>query len=98
MPKQKRFTSERAILAEIHRCHREAKAAIVEAESLETLAKTYFTMPDMVETARFKKAEAQKLRGSAERLIGVKAKKLGDALSEFKTVTMPFLTDNSVVL
>ena len=98
MKKQKRFKSEREILAAIYKCHREANAAIVEAESLETIAKHYFTMPDMVEDARLKKQEAETLRKRANRLVDVKAKKLGDALAAFQTVTLPFMTDDSVTV
>ena len=94
--KPKVFKSEHAIMAAIHQCHREANQAIIEAESLETLAKHYFTMSEMVDTARMKKSEAQKLRQRANRLIDIKAKKLGEALAEFKTSAMPFLLDDSV--
>lgn len=94
--KAKRFRSEREILAAIHQCHREAQAAIVEAESLETIAKQYFRMPDMVEDAMLKKSEAQKLRKRANRLLDSKAKHLGECLAEFKTDAMPFLSDTTV--
>lgn len=97
MPKKhKRFKSEREILALIHQCHRDANAAIVQAESLETIAKQYFTMPDMVDDASLKMAEAKKLRRSADRLLDTKAVKLGECLAEFQTQGMGFLTDNTV--
>lgn len=97
MPKkQKRFKDDRAILAAIHQCHRDANAAIVEAESLEAIARTYFTMPGMVEDAEIKKAEALKKRRQADRLIDTKARKLGESLAEFRTQGLPFLTDLSV--
>lgn len=96
MKPKKRFKSEREILALIHACHRNANAAIIEAESLETIAKQYFKMPAMVDDASIKMAEAQKLRRSAERMIETKAKKLGESLAEFRTCAMPFLTDTTV--
>lgn len=97
MPKKhKRYKSERDILALIHQCHRDAQAAIVEAESLETVAKQYFKMPDMVDDASLKMSEANKLRRKAGRLLDTKAKKLGECLSEFQTSAMPFLTDSTV--
>ncbi len=96
MKKHRRFKSEREILAEIHKCHREAQAAIVEAESLEAIAKQYFRMPDMVEDARLKKQEAEKLRQRANRLLDIKAKKLGDCLAEYQTTALPFLSDTTV--
>ncbi len=93
---KKRLRSEREILAQIHACHRDANQCIVEAESLETIAKQYFTMPDMVEDARLKMQEASKLRARSERLIESKAKRLGEKLAEFQTVALPFLTDQTV--
>lgn len=96
MKNKKRFKDERAILAAIHQCHRDANAAIVEAEALEAIAKTYFTMPGMVEDAILKKAEALTLRKRANRLLDVKAVKLGECLSEFRTEALPFLQDLSV--
>ena len=96
MRKTKRFKSELEILAAIHACHREAQAAIVQAESLETIAKQYFRMPEMVDDASLKMAEAQKLRRKADRLLDTKAVKLGSCLSEFQTTALPFLTDATV--
>ncbi len=96
MKKNKRYRSEREILALIHACHRDAQAAIIEAESFEALAKDYFKIPDMVETAIFKKSEAVKARQRANRLLDSKAKKLGECLAEFQSVPMPFLTDSTV--
>lgn len=96
MKKSHRFRSEHEIMAAIHQCHRESNAAIVEAEALEAIAKTYFTMPGMVEDARLKKQEAQALRKRANRLLDVKAKHLGECLAEFRTGTMPFLADTTV--
>lgn len=95
MRKEKRFKSEREILAAIHQCHRDAQAAIVRAESLETIAKEYARM-GMADDATFKREEAAKLRRSADRLIDSKAKKLGDCLSEYKTTALPFLADTTV--
>jgi len=97
MPKKpKRYRSEREIIALIHQCHREANQCIIEAESLETLAKEYFKKPDMVDDAKFKMEQALTLRRRADRLIDTKARKLGECLAEFNTQTMPFLTDNTV--
>lgn len=94
--KHKRYRSEREILALIHACHRDAQAAIVEAESLETIAKQYLTMPGMVEDAMLKKSESLKLRRQADHLLDTKARKLGECLAEFRTQGMDFLTDATV--
>lgn len=83
-------------MALIHQCHRDANAAIVEAESLETIANQYFRMPDMVNDASLKMAEANKLRRKADRLLDTKAVKLGQCLAEFRTDAMPFLLDTTV--
>ncbi len=82
-------------MAEIHKCHREAQAAIVQAESLETIAKEY-ARRGMNDDATFKREEAAKLRRSADRLIDSKAKKLGDCLAEFQTTAMSFISDTTV--
>ncbi len=96
MPRdKKRLRSEREILAQIHQCHRDANQCIVEAESLETIAKEYFRQ-GMTDDATFKMAEANTLRRKADRLLDNKAKKLGEKLSEFQTVALPFLTDQTV--
>lgn len=96
MKSKKRYKSEHEILALIYQCQREANAAIVEAESLETIAKQYFKMPSMVDDASLKMAEANKLRRRADRLLDSKAKRLGECLSEFRTEGMFFLPDATV--
>lgn len=96
MKKKARFNSERAILAEIHQCERDSAQCLKDAESMEADARELFKHPDMVADAHFKMEEVAKLRRRAARLIDVKARNLGLKLAEFRTETLPFLTDKTV--
>lgn len=97
MKQRKRYTSERAILAEIHEAQRDANAAFAEAEQLEAVAKEYIKDPERAGEGQYKLKEAQKLRDRGTRLIEVKAKKLGERLAEFRTEPMTLLNgDRSI--
>lgn len=96
MRKKGRLKSEREILAMIHDCHRESYALLKEADMEEAIAKDWLKLPEMAEAGSHKMDQVRKLRERADRLIDVKAKKLGDKLSEFRTETMPFLNDKTV--
>jgi hypothetical protein len=94
--KKKRFNSERAILAQIYQCQREANECLKQAEDNEAVAKEWMKHPDMVDSANLKLGEARRLRSRATRLTDTEAKKLGETLSEFRTTPMPFINDATV--
>lgn len=84
MKKQQRFTSERAIHAEINDCLRRIFALTKEAEQIEDEANRFMRAGD-VETGEFKRAAAGRIRRSTIPRIQTKLVKLKEALSEFKT-------------
>lgn len=97
MKARKRFNSERAILAEINECHREALEVTREAEAMEETAKEWIKLTEMADAGKHKLEESRKLRERAARLIDVKAKKLGERLAEFRTEPMALLNgDRSI--
>lgn len=107
MKPRRRFTTEKAILAKIDDCHIRSRRKRAEAEATDRKADEIFELASratddservkLAEYARELREDADKLRVSATRLIEVRAKKLGDRLSEFRTELLPIGdTDTSV--
>lgn len=93
---KKRYTDESQIIHDIDTCYRLASKASKEAEDLDNQADELFRIPNMIEDAKGKRLRAAKTRQRANNLINKKAKKLGEKLAEFRTVTMPIVPDNSI--
>lgn len=93
---KRRYTKESEIIAAIDRCYKNAQSLALEAEHLDKVADELFKYPDAVEDAKCKRLMAAKTRQRANNLVNKKAKKLGEKLSEFRTATMPIITDPSI--
>lgn len=99
MKPRRRLTSEKQILAKIDLCHVRSRQKRTEAEAIDRQADEVFRLAGkerndgerlkLVEHATFLRKDADELRVSATRLIEVRAKKLGDRLSEFRTELLP---------
>lgn len=101
--KQRRYTSERAILADIYAAQRKKNALLKESEEHEALAKALIVKSatvtlgeDDVEELKWQKGLAAKARRAADRQDGI-VTKLRLTQDAFCTGTMPFLSDDSVV-
>lgn len=93
--KQKRYTSERAILADIYAAMRKKEAKLKEAESHEAKAQelierslTQALSDDDIEEINWQKGLAAKARNSAARIDGLVAK-LRLTQDAFTTSTLP---------
>lgn len=99
MKPRRQLTSEKQIVAQIDNCHVRSKRKRTEAEVIDRQADEVFRLAGnerddgerlkLVEHTTFLRKDADKLRVSATRLIEVRAKKLGERLSEFRTELLP---------
>lgn len=88
MRRLKRYTSEDQIRLDIDKERQRAVDLLGEAESLESTARELFKIPEMVEDAKEKVAQAKYLRRSSARIIDTKLPKLGNRLAELKTAPL----------
>jgi hypothetical protein len=98
MKKQKKFTSEDQIIKAIDKRHEQAEEFTVEAERLERESKELFKLPQMIEQAKYAYGESKKKRRRAHLIFEKHLPALKRTLAAFRTDTMPFVEDNSVVL
>lgn len=106
MSKARRFLSEQEILTEIDRLKDEIPALHQRAEIMDKECKEYFLkhlegvnhleVPEPVVLEYRKLSRAAKRAASAPSRQEKKLRKLAEALSEFRTQRMPFLTDETV--
>lgn len=107
MKPRRRLTSEKQIMSKIELCHVRSRQKRAEAEAIDRKADEVFHMAGkerddgerikLVDYATYLRNDADKLRVAATRLIEVRAKKLGERLSEFRTELLPLgLADQSV--
>lgn len=100
--RNKRYTSEQQILDDIEKAKRRSSEKLREAEQLE---EEYAAMQRMTakgiqidwEAFHYIKAQIPKLRKTAASLIDVRLPKLGKKLSEFRTMTLPGMTDDESI-
>lgn len=107
MKPRRRFTTEKAILAKIDDCHIRSQRKRAEAEAMDKQADEVLKKAgdlrhenERASHARYAKdlrREAGELRVSATRLIEVRAKKLGERLSEFRTELLPCISSGPSV-
>ncbi len=98
---QRRFTSEREILAEIYSCQRKLNAQLKEAEEKEAQGHKYVRTgePGLVSQGQMDLKDAERLRKLIKRTEDNKLKKLKNALSAFQTEMLPGMGgDKAVVL
>lgn len=104
---KRRYKTEAQIIAKIDDCHTRSKQLRIEAERQDRVAEQVILAAAekdenaqriAVAGARTLRREANLLRVKATRLIEVRAKNLGDRLSEFRTMLLPNsgVTDESV--
>jgi glutamate racemase len=104
MSKSRRFNSEKEIIAEIDRLKDDIPALYQKAETAELDCTHYFLenilnveLPSKVTLDEFKDLKrAAKRAAAAPNRQEKRIKKLSEALAEFRTERMPFLTDASV--
>jgi uncharacterized coiled-coil protein SlyX len=102
--KSRRFNSEQEIIAEIDRLKDKMPALYQRAETAELDCRHYFLekllnveRPGFAFYGKFKDLKrAAKRAAGAPSLQEKRIKKLSEALAEFRTERMPFLTDASV--
>lgn len=98
---QRRFTTEREIMAEIYSTERKMNAKLKDAEEKDDKATQYIRSgdPGLVSSGQMIRDEAARIRKSVESRDRNKLKKLKDALSAFKTELLPGMgSDTAVVL
>lgn len=97
---QRRFTSEREIMAEIYATERKMNAKLKQAEEKDATATTYIRSGDsgLGAQGQMLRDEADRLRRSVERRDKKKLKRLKDALSAFKTELLPGMGDDTAVV
>lgn len=96
---RKRYKTEAEIVAKIDHCHAESKRIGTQADSNELEAKELFRRAAlekradyasaMVEQGKKLQREAKKMRKREASLIDGTARRLGEKLSEFRTVLIP---------
>lgn len=64
---------------------------------MDLIADNLFKYPEAAEDAKMKRLEAAHIRTTAHNLVNKKAKKLGERLSEFRTMVIPAVTDDTSV-
>lgn len=99
--KQKRFTSERAIHAEIFAGQRKINALVAEAEKMDTDGRTYLRSGDegLADAGRGLLQKAERIRVHSIPRIESRLNKLKQALASFKTPLLSGMPgDQGVVL
>lgn len=87
----KRYNTEAEILEAIDSCHKRAGELALQADNIAQECVRMRGMAGTSEEIAYGRLEEKRLRGKANRLLNVKAKKLGEKLSEFRTSQLPAL-------
>lgn len=99
MKKSKRYSTEAQILTDIDRAHERIRGQLSKAESLEASSVSLLRCgsPDMIESAKMKQSEADKLRRNTNLIIDRTLPHLKQKLAEFKTMTLPGVVSDSSI-
>ena len=90
----KRYNTEAEILEAIDSCHRQAAELALQADGIAQECVKMRGQPEHKEDIAYGRIEEKRLRGKSFRLLNVKAKKLGEKLSEFRTSQLPALDNH----
>lgn len=94
---KKRYHSPEEIMREIDGCYDRMSRLTKQSLALESAAEELMTVPNMVEDAKYKRAQALKCRKAVFRILEKKLPRLKCKLAEMMTDPIPgFLPDRSV--
>ena len=90
----KRYNTEAEILEAIESCYKKAAELTTKADEIDKECVELRHFYGTSEQIAYKRLEEKRLRGKSFRLLNVKAKKLGEKLSEFRTSQLPALDNH----